>query len=1490
MNTKIKSLKENFGYLFENAEDFGMSEEELEYKDLKSYKKAPLTMDKDFFVNFSGPKNTASAMAVILTTEFICAKTTNNDKGVLDALQNSTLSTFFTNLKSQHQNYLATFKEFLSTGNSQALFFAYKAAVKLLVDKGIDKILLSEGNITIKKNILQQKLESAISRFPGNTINVQRVYDYFLSELDNITSGMPKSKEADSDRDFKQFNDGKLNLLAVSIYIQSKFKTAKFTNRISDMGTLNLDSLKNEIKSFLDSKQEELIEDADALSYLIDQDVSQISLIIENKTFKMKYDLIDRLIESAEGNDEIPLFNVCKIVYQYAEEQSLLTAVEGDAEEAGEEAGEDSPLSGREAQIKTFNSYLDEGKNFTIKDSAGGKIILQHRNEEDGKFETIYVTKLNDNKLFIELQFGDYNVTPFSGSLDELSELKNIEGFEDALNALQTTLEEGTAEENAEAKKLAEEADSKEPEVYNADTAKSVEELLNHKKISYLDSTVYRETYHIKQFLKDKLQGENPEFDYSQLTSDKDMLNNFKEAFVSFNMFKPSGSVLVSDIQSVYSGEIKEAWEEAFKHKNYKGDLFQKAYLLTLSSALGVFFKKNKSLTEGSWIGWKGIKAIPLFGGIALLVYLMSLLGAKGQFVVSSLLFTLNSLIASRYNKQKLNFKKDPIKFLEDLMSDPKSEKVIQAAINSACGDVICSLINANYESEDAKKKNISASIQKYNKKVKVQSDNYKKLSPEQKNAAKNLLANLKNGLGDAPYHKQWQVSTNQIANLAFDDFMFGNKLDDSLRNKILSKEELNENEIEQMVGAMDEALKDTGIDQKFMQWITMYSSNKKMRGDNLRNLPKRFKSHFEFDKEKAMFKAWDEEWGYQILKPMDKMNKEYYRLMLNVLTGLDVNKLKQKDKGIAKISQLENLHKYSLMSLLLENDPTGDQMSFDFGEQQDDEPAGAEGAGAEEAGAEEAGAEGAGAEVSDSSEESGDEDNLIVDSLTTGAAIAAYLLPWFILNWITNTTSKVVKTVRFAKSPADAVANIANATSGAQHPDFIHKMYLINGKIYTFYYYSTQKFAGTAKALSCMVTDYVAPGAKAALGKAAATVGSVGKTKLAGHNITNWVKEGSVGKGIFMVKGKQVIDVKNGVVSVLEPSLITELTPQSHPALFGDAMNSFYTWLVGSLTLKQKVMIVTKTVLQSGSTLLSAIGKAKSKTEQVTKFKELFEQAGAEVASKIEGISATDIKNSAALYFKYVISKSQLKMDLSSVTDYNSFLDLIIKSDVKTVSRIFILVGKDAQLGQNMTTINDIIKTTSTVRSVASSIDWWAVAAKGAAAASVCAMFYRYRAQRRVQSSENAEAFYNILNIRRLAANDYIAAMLGVSLDREPIPETVSNQSGEDAFEGLQASSSTGDALGSTSVSELPEPSLDEGPQLRPEDRTFEPKFDAPEASTEGGTEQSDGHVREAYHRLRMSDFLFEGVKTRNVASKDKDSIKLAHQRLQSQFRNMFK
>ena len=124
------------------------------------------------------------------------------------------------------------------------------------------------------------------------------------------------------------------------------------------------------------------------------------------------------------------------------------------------------------------------------------------------------------------------------------------------------------------------------------------------------------------------------------------------------------------------------------------------------------------------------------------------------------------------------------------------------------------------------------------------------------------------------------------------------------------------------------------------------------------------------------------------------------------------------------------------------------------------------------------------------------------------------------------------------------------------------------------------------------------------------------------------------------------------------------------------------------------------------------------------------------------------------------------------------------------------------------------------------------------------------------------------------MVAQDYVLSMLGQPNQREELPTREINMQPNNAAQGIDSFASD------TSITETSGESQ----------RSSAYEFTEALSGEEERTPSNEGHVRESYHSLRMSDFLFEGVKTRNIIIKDTDSDRLTHQKLESQFRNMFK
>ncbi|NDG52973.1 MAG: hypothetical protein EBY39_08115 [Flavobacteriia bacterium] len=511
---------------------------------------------------------------------------------------------------------------------------------------------------------------------------------------------------------------------------------------------------------------------------------------------------------------------------------------------------------------------------------------------------------------------------------------------------------------------------------------------------------------------------------------------------------------------------------------------------------------------------------------------------------------------------------------------------------------------------------------------------------------------------------------------------------------------------------------------------------------------------------------------------------------------------------------------------------------------------------------------------------------------LTASASIFAFLLPLW--NSLTLPGRPFIKkSVRFAKDLPDAVKSIANASGGSEHPDFIIKMVAIKNRIYTFYAYSTDALRNTLPSGALDVSDDY----KALSGVRTPYTGSVGYNDATatatlknsdhlGHNLMNWTNSGGSGGNEFMVNGKQVIKMTKSGVQILEPTLVKEIDPSTHPKLVSAVIGSIKTNMQGAIGVKATIIgefnYSMKVVAGPGG--LEQIGGVSMKSaKSISSFYQQVIDRTVECSPATKADALKIAQDHVAMLLQKSKSGetgSRLFAMLKGIKDEKAFYSFVDQHSAKIK---IALSGKDAQIGFNPETI-DQVKPATGASSVIAEMDPWVFAARCLSMASVAAAVYKIRRQRRSSTSGNAEAFCDILNLRRMAAQDYITSMLGEPLVRPEIPPTLIDV----PTEGIEsvAEIMTSNTLLDASPTE---PSLESMDTLRISD-SDEPSLDAPSSSGEEREAAADAHVREAYFNLRMSDFLFEGVKTRNITAKDKDSIKLAHQKLQSQFRNMFK
>lgn len=1562
MNTKNKSLKENFGYLFENTEDFGMSEEDLDTRSVTSYKKSTLTIEKDFMEVFQNPKDEASALAVLLIVEFICAKTSNREKSILNSLDNQTLSTLVTTIQSQRANYIKMFDELLQNNQqSKLLFFAYSNAIKLLTEVGIGKIILSEANITLRKQVLQQKLDQALRQIGDSTsINLQKFYNYFLDQLDSIAT-MPKSKESGSDKklevkDFAQFKDGRLNLIATAIYIENhpKLSDPTFINRLTDIssdkeGKIISDDYKafSDLRDdFIDFLQQRKLDfsrlDQDILTLLLGAGTETGSLegqfvVTENKKFKISGGQIDEL--SMQIGETSDLLAICKKVYEFNNTSNLLTAVEGDAEEAGEEAGDTAgeesslPPMRERTFIKIFKKLKDDNIKVKSKAEEVNGVICTLTSPVQVEFQD----KFNTQNLSIEEVIFSQSTTPNSLRLHatvsdsdkpltapyEIEEIataiinKHIpsllaskiqEAFPEIgslveklvpserkkeLEAATETLSK--EEQEAGEKKLEEvQAENEKEEAVNKDTAETLEALLQSDLVKRLDERIYNNglSRAIKQAFKPGFDGFNEEGDESNTidfdkirsgdASECDKLANSLEGDL-----KPDASDLKSMISNVYDKELAKIWDGVFKN-NFNEDVFKYGYTSTITRAYDYYIKGSKSLTESNWWGDKGLKALGIVsGGYLAYVGLMALAAmgtAAAPFVlgISGLSLTASLYKISQYKKAQRAYKDDPIKYLEENLFKGDSLDHMNNLIRKLTIDSILSKLNPRYKGLDFKCDAIKQTVENNRSNIKAQETKFNSLSNDQKKIAKQRLNAIKQNFDNVPYSYQHGLFNSQTINIVYDEFLLGDNLSEELRNKLLSneKQSYSDGEINEMIEAAEAAIKKTGTDNKFIGWINQYNKDR----NRLRfgkDYWKDLKTHIKPDASKPMFKFWGEEWGWQILQNMSQVNKEYYDIMILELTGRKFGSLEGTNKELYdKKTTAESYYRRSLASLLFENqgeeDLSDDWFQSDEESQSSEESQGGQQQGLQGEQERQSGEEEEDTQAAAASGE-GSEDDARATGLARGtiAGIAAYLLPYLEYQSNFRTVIQKVFTLGYAPNPAAAKSyQLGKMIASGVKQDPIHSIIFnpIKNKLEVFYYYSEQALAGTKDALSGISVDL-----------------NTGVASMRGHAkyFAEWTKKAaqydfSAGAG----KGS-IVDIKNGVVQISAAGKAAGCQVVSYgDPQFYQALGAIKNTLRGALTVQQKAEVT----LQMSS-FLGAKQVGWMSITDIDGFKNMYNSM-VDIMQKLDpSISQQDAITQTATYFKGIMSKVGFKVEFSNVVDKDTLFAVLDGFDVSkikaTVKAIFKLVGSDAQHGQHLDLIQRTINKTMRVAAKdLVNVNWLALTAKCVGYSASAAALYRAAESRNVPGAVAARNVHEILNVNTLVATDFVRAATGEQICDESARELPNPQiQGEPTLQEMESNGGVNSGFESPQ-----EPGFGEEPLLSANNRTPEPSLEAPSESGEERPSSGEGQFREAYHRLRMSDFLFEGVKTRNVVSKNKDSIKLAHQRLQSQFRNMFK
>ena len=176
MNTKNKSLKENFGYLFE--------EEEAKSGE-SSGQKLTVTFDEELLDSVEAPNG---VLALCLSIDFLLLKQAGESTAEKSFLNNDlSLAQTHQKMISQKSQFIEIFKSMTTDSMAKQLFELYVEGINNLSEE-YTFIRLIENNITIMKNQYTKYIGQALNKFIGNTINFAKVYEFFNTHIATISS------------------------------------------------------------------------------------------------------------------------------------------------------------------------------------------------------------------------------------------------------------------------------------------------------------------------------------------------------------------------------------------------------------------------------------------------------------------------------------------------------------------------------------------------------------------------------------------------------------------------------------------------------------------------------------------------------------------------------------------------------------------------------------------------------------------------------------------------------------------------------------------------------------------------------------------------------------------------------------------------------------------------------------------------------------------------------------------------------------------------------------------------------------------------------------------------------------------------------------------------------------------------------------------------------------------------------------------------------
>ena len=203
MNTKSKSLKENFGYLFEEAE-LGQRKRQV--------KRITLNLGKNNSEQIvAAITDKVDALTFLACIDFLTLKGNGFTEEQLGAESfipfDETITNLMTKLSGKRGKLIEELAEFLSRENATMVYDAYLQSIKVLSEEGFTSITLSENIIKFKKTNYATFLKQAFNAFGGSNVEFKRLVQLANRHVNIFTSIDLKGGEKSTSN--KQTSDGK---------------------------------------------------------------------------------------------------------------------------------------------------------------------------------------------------------------------------------------------------------------------------------------------------------------------------------------------------------------------------------------------------------------------------------------------------------------------------------------------------------------------------------------------------------------------------------------------------------------------------------------------------------------------------------------------------------------------------------------------------------------------------------------------------------------------------------------------------------------------------------------------------------------------------------------------------------------------------------------------------------------------------------------------------------------------------------------------------------------------------------------------------------------------------------------------------------------------------------------------------------------------------------------------------------------------------------